>query len=217
MIEEYIFASLCLRGNYLVMKKPPKVLELKEIILVGKYYVEFDKRLKNQIEELIKKGVEDEKAADEAPLMVEAREMLRKWESGDADIRGLWKTMNKWVYNGFDTTYKAMGVDFDKLYYESDTYLIGKEKVEKHIGGDEFYKKEDGSVWINLKDHKLDDKLLLRSDGTSVYMTQDIGTAIIRHEDFNCDQYYYVVGNEQDYHFKVLPIILEKNGLQMGK
>lgn len=195
----------------------PESSGIKGDHLVGKYYVEFDRQYKIQVERLIKGGMADDDAKREAPLMKEAQEMLRNWEAEDQEIRALWKTMNRWVYKGFESTYETMKVDFDKLYYESDTFLIGKEKVEKHIGNKYFYKKEDGSVWIKLDEENLDDKLLLRSDGTSVYMTQDIGTAIIREEDFHCDQYYYVVGNEQDYHFKVLSIILTKMGFDWAK
>ena len=182
--------------------------------LVGKYYVEFDKQYKAQIETLISSGKTKEEAEKEAPIMLQAQEMLRKWEANDAETLLLWEKMNAWVYEGFEKTYRTMGVEFDKLYYESTTFLIGKEKVEEHLSNDAFYSKEDGSIWVNLSDHKLDDKLLLRSDGTSVYMTQDIGTAIIRQEEFNCEQYFYVVGNEQDYHFKVLAIVLEKMGFE---
>lgn len=188
----------------------PRVL--KGDHLVGTYYVEFDKRYKAQIKELINSGRTKEEAEQEAPLINEAREMLRKWEAGNPEVRDLWKTMNQWVYEGFEETYQTMGVDFDRLYYESDTYQIGKEKIEQHLESQLLYKKEDGSVWVDLSAEKLDDKLVLRSDGTSVYITQDIGTAILREEEFHCERYYYVVGNEQDYHFTVLAIILKKMG-----
>jgi arginyl-tRNA synthetase len=180
--------------------------------LVGNYYVKFDQEYKKEIAQLVAEGKEEEKAKQEAPLMKEAQEMLRKWEDGDAAVRKLWETMNVWVYQGFEKTYQTMGVDFDKLYYESDTFLIGKDKVLQHIDTESFFRQEDQSIWINLEDEGLDNKLLLRSDGTSVYMTQDIGTAIIREEEFGCDKYYYVVGNEQDYHFKVLALTLKKMG-----
>ncbi|MBL4706844.1 MAG: arginine--tRNA ligase [Flavobacteriales bacterium] len=190
----------------------PESEELKGDKFVGNYYVRFDKEYKKEIASLIESGVEEEEAKKKAPILLEAQEMLRKWEAGDEEITSLWKTMNNWVYSGFESTYQTMGVDFDKLYYESDTYLIGKDKVLKHIETESFYKKEDGSIWINLEADKLDNKLLLRSDGTSVYMTQDIGTAIIREEEFHCKNYYYVVGNEQDYHFNVLALVLQKMG-----
>lgn len=180
--------------------------------LVGKYYVEFDKRYKAEIAELVDSGMEEEEAKKKAPLLIEAQEMLQKWEAGDEKIRALWEKMNDWVYDGFAKTYETMGVDFDKLYYESDTFIQGKEKVLEYKEAEDFYQKEDGSIWINLEKDKLDSKLLLRSDGTSVYMTQDIGTAMIRHEEFGCQKYYYVVGNEQDYHFEVLAIILQRMG-----
>ena len=185
--------------------------------LVGEFYVKFDQEYKKEVEQLVASGMEEEQAKKEAPLMQEAQEMLRKWEGMDPDTRALWKTMNEWVYDGFATTYDTMGVDFDKLYYESDTYLIGKDKVLKHEGTPSFYRKDDSSIWINLEEEGLDNKLLLRSDGTSVYMTQDIGTAIIREEEFACENYYYVVGNEQDYHFKVLALILQKMGFEWAK
>jgi len=190
---------------------------LKGDKLVGNYYVKFDQVYKEQIAALVAEGRTEEEAKKQAPLILEAQAMLLKWESGDEAINELWKTMNSWVYKGFESTYATMGVDFDKLYYESDTYLIGKDKVQKHMDTDSFYKKEDGSIWINLEADKLDNKLLLRSDGTSVYITQDIGTAIIREEEFACKNYYYVVGNEQDYHFNVLALILQKMGFNWAK
>ena len=195
----------------------PESTGLKGDQLVGNYYVKFDQEYKKEIEQLIATGIEEEKAKKEAPLMLEAQEMLRKWENDDPEVRALWNKMNQWVYDGFASTYDTMGVDFDKLYYESETYLLGKEQVIKHESSDLLYRKEDGSIWINLEDDGLDNKLLLRADGTSVYMTQDIGTAIVREEEFHCDNYYYVVGNEQDYHFNVLAIILQKMGYDWAK
>jgi len=195
----------------------PKKSGKKGDHLVGEYYVKFDRHYKKEIESLIARGKTEEQAGKEAPIMLEAREMLRKWEAEDPEVRALWKKMNGWVYRGFDQTYQSMKVDFDKFYYESDTYKIGKEKVEQHLQNKLFYKKEDGSVWIDLSEENLDDKILLRSDGTSVYITQDIGTAIIREEEFHCKSYYYVVGNEQDYHFNILSIILKKMGFEWAE
>jgi len=195
----------------------PSSTGLKGDKLVGNYYVRFDQEYKKEIAVLLAAGKTEEEAKKEAPIILEAQEMLRQWEAGEPSIVELWKTMNSWVYKGFETTYSTMGVDFDKLYYESDTYLIGKDKVVGHIDTESFYKKEDGSIWINLEADKLDNKLLLRSDGTSVYITQDIGTAIIREEEFHCKNYYYVVGNEQDYHFNVLALILQKMGFAWAK
>ena len=190
----------------------PESSGMKGDHLVGKYYVEFDKHYKGEIRELVEKGVEEEQAKKEAPLMVEAQKMLKRWEEGDKDIRSLWEKMNGWVYAGFDETYKKMGVGFDKIYYESNTYLLGKELVQKGLDMGVLFRKEDGSVWCDLTDAGLDQKLLLRKDGTSVYMTQDLGTALLRHNDFGADQLIYVVGNEQDYHFQVLKIILGRLG-----
>ena len=185
--------------------------------LIGDYYVEFDKHYKSELKELMDSGMDEEQAASASSLMLEAREMLRKWETGDDDIRGLWKTMNGWVYDGFDETYKRLGVSFDKIYYESDTYLEGKDLVLKGIDSGIMYRKEDGSVWADLTKDGLDHKLLLRSDGTSVYMTQDIGTAKLRYQDYPIDKMVYVVGNEQNYHFQVLSLILDKLGFSWGK
>ena len=185
--------------------------------LVGDYYVAFDKAYKAEIKELMAAGMDEEEAKKEAPLMKEAQEMLRKWEAGDAEVRTLWKTMNDWVYAGFDETYKRLGVDFDKIYYESDTYLVGKEKVLSGLEKGLFFKKEDGSVWADMTDQGLDQKLLLRADGTSVYMTQDIGTATLRFSDYPIDKMIYVVGNEQNYHFQVLSILLDRLGMEWGK
>ncbi|MEO2051604.1 MAG: arginine--tRNA ligase [Allomuricauda sp.] len=181
--------------------------------LVGKYYVAFDKAYKEQIAEMMGQGVAKEKAGKEAPILLEAQEMLRKWEAGDEAVVSLWKMMNGWVYEGFDTTYKNLGVDFDTLYYESDTYLLGRDVVKDGLEKGVFFKKEDGSVWIDLTEDGLDEKIVLRSDGTAVYMTQDIGTAIQRVTDFpDINGMVYTVGNEQDYHFKVLFLILKKLG-----
>ncbi len=185
--------------------------------LIGDYYVRFDKEYKAQIAELMAKGVDEETAKREAPLMLEAQEMLRKWEANDLEVRALWAKMNSWVYAGFDETYKRMGVSFDKIYYESNTYLEGKSEVEKGLASGAFYRREDGSVWADLTKDGLDEKLLLRSDGTSVYMTQDIGTAKLRFQDFPIDKMVYVVGNEQEYHFKVLSILLDRLGFPFGK
>ena len=193
--------------------------------LIGDYYVAFDKHYKAEVKELmaqfVAEGMNEEeakaKAEAESPLMKEAREMLVKWEAGDPEVRALWKKMNDWVYAGFDETYKMMGVSFDKIYYESDTYLEGKEKVLEGLEKKFFYRKEDGSVWADLTGEGLDHKLLLRADGTSVYMTQDIGTAKLRFADFPIDKMIYVVGNEQNYHFQVLSILLDKLGFEWGK
>ena len=185
--------------------------------LIGDYYVAFDKHYKAELSELMAKGMSKEEAEAASPLMAEAREMLVKWEAGDKEVRALWEQMNNWVYEGFDETYKRLGVDFDKIYYESDTYLVGKETV---LGGLEkgiFYRREDESVWADLTGDGLDEKLLLRSDGTSVYMTQDIGTAQLRFRDYPIDKMVYVVGNEQNYHFQVLSLLLDKLGFSWGK
>ncbi|WP_339337664.1 MULTISPECIES: arginine--tRNA ligase [unclassified Croceitalea] len=191
----------------------PESSGLKGDHLVGKYYVAFDKAYKAEIQELISNGKDKEVAEKEAPILIEAQNMLRKWEAGDDEVVALWKKMNGWVYEGFDTTYTTMGVDFDKLYYESDTYLLGRDVVKEGLEKGVFFKKEDGSVWIDLTDEGLDEKIVLRSDGTAVYMTQDIGTAIQRVTDFpDINGMVYTVGNEQDYHFKVLFLILKKLG-----
>ena len=185
--------------------------------LIGDYYVRFDKEYKAQIAEQMAQGKDEETAKKEAPLMLEAQEMLRKWEANDPEVRSLWAKMNEWVYAGFDETYKRMGVSFDKIYYESNTYLEGKSEVEKGLASGQFYRREDGSVWADLTKDGLDEKLLLRSDGTSVYMTQDIGTAKLRFQDYPIDKMVYVVGNEQEYHFKVLSILLDRLGFPFGK
>ena len=193
----------------------PQSSGLKGDKLVGKYYVEFDKRYKAEIAELIASGKTEDEAKAEAPIIIEAREMLQKWEAEDPEVRDLWTKMNGWVYNGFDTTYKRLGVDFDKLYYESNTYLIGKELVESGVEEGVFQKREDGSIWCDLTEDGMDQKLLLRSDGTAVYMTQDLGTAKLRYEDWPAlNQLIYTVGNEQDYHFKVLFLLLGKLGFE---
>lgn len=193
--------SSCLKGDH----------------LVGKYYVIFDKEYKKEIESLKAEGQTEEEAKKNAPLIRAAQKMLQDWEAGDADVIQLWKTMNGWVYDGFEVTYKNLGVDFDQYYYESNTYLLGKGAVEEGLAKGVFFKKEDGSVWIDLTEDGLDQKLVLRADGTSVYITQDIGTAEMKQEDFNMDKSIYVVGNEQDYHFKVLFLILEKLGKSWAK
>lgn len=185
--------------------------------LVGDYYVAFDKHFKAEVAELMAKGMTKEEAEAASPLMNEAREMLVKWEAGDPEVRALWAKMNNWVYEGFDETYRKMGVSFDKIYYESNTYLEGKEKVVEGLEKGFFYRKEDGSVWADLTPEGLDHKLLLRADGTSVYMTQDIGTAKLRFADYPIDKMIYVVGNEQNYHFQVLSILLDKLGFEWGK
>ncbi len=193
--------------------------------LIGDYYVAFDRHYREQVRELKEKfmaeGMDAEsaeaKAKNEAPLMVEAHDMLVKWEQNDPEVRALWEKMNNWVYAGFDETYKALGVGFDKIYYESQTYLEGKEKVDEGLEKGFFYRREDGSVWADLTKEGLDEKLLLRSDGTSVYMTQDIGTAKLRFQDYPIDKMIYVVGNEQNYHFQVLSILLDKLGFKWGK
>ena len=185
--------------------------------LIGDYYVRFDVEYKKQIKDLMAQGMDEETAKKEAPLIKEAQAMLLKWEQGDPEVRALWQKMNSWVYAGFDETYKQMGVSFDKIYYESDTYLEGKKEVERGLKEGLFYRREDGSVWADLTQNGLDEKLLLRSDGTSVYMTQDIGTAKLRFQDYPIDKMVYVVGNEQEYHFKVLSILLDRLGFPFGK
>ncbi len=185
--------------------------------LVGDYYVLFEKNYKAEIEELMKQGLSKEEAEKKSPLMQEAREMLRRWEAGDPEVVALWEMMNQWVYEGFDETYKKLGITFDKVYYESQTYLVGKEMVLEGVKKGIFYQKEDGSVWADLTPYGLDHKLLLRADGTSVYITQDIGTAKLRFDDYPIDKMIYVVGNEQNYHFQVLAILLDMLGFKFGK
>ena len=185
--------------------------------LIGDFYVAFDKHYKAEIKELVEKGMSPEEAEKQAPLIQEAHDMLRRWEAGDPEVRALWEKMNSWVYAGFDETYQRMGVSFDKIYYESDTYLMGRETVLEGLDKGLFYRKEDNSVWADLTTDGLDHKLLLRSDGTSVYMTQDIGTAQLRYKDYPIDRMIYVVGTEQNYHFQVLSLLLDKLGFKWGK
>lgn len=195
----------------------PDSTGLKGDFLVGKYYVKFDQEYKKEISKLISKGSNKEEAEKNAPLILEAREMLQKWEAGDKEVVSLWQKMNNWVYEGFDVTYAKLGVDFDKIYYESDTYKLGKALVMDGLKHGKLTVKKDGSIWADLSEKGLDEKILLRSDGTSVYMTQDIGTAYIRYKDFKFDEHIYVVGNEQDYHFKVLKIILDELGFPWAR
>ena len=195
----------------------PESSGMKGDHLVGKYYVEFDKHYKEEIKQLVGQGMDEEEAKKQAPLMVEAQHMLKRWEEGDKEVRDLWNKMNAWVYAGFDETYARLGVSFDKIYYESNTYLLGKELVQKGLDMGVLFRKEDGSVWCDLTADGLDQKLLLRKDGTSVYMTQDLGTALLRTQDFDAKQLIYVVGNEQDYHFKVLKLVLGKLGFDWGE
>ena len=195
----------------------PESSGLKGDHLVGKYYVVFDKEYKKQINDLVSEGQTEEEAKRSAPLMRQAQDMLLKWERGDAATIDLWKKMNGWVYTGFDETYNKMGVDFDKYYYESNTYILGKDTIQEGLDKGVFFKKADGSVWIDLTADGLDEKLVLRADGTSVYITQDLGTAELKHDDFQMDESIYVVGNEQDYHFKVLFLILDKLGKSWAK
>lgn len=195
----------------------PESSGMKGDHLVGKYYVIFDRHYKAEINALTKQGMSEDDAKKSAPLIKEAQQMLLAWETGEPEVRKLWEMMNSWVYAGFDETYKALGVDFDKIYYESETYLEGKEKVEEGLEKGVFYRRDDGSVWADLKSEGLDEKLLLRTDGTSVYMTQDIGTAKLRYDDYPIKKMVYVVGNEQNYHFQVLAILLDKLGFDWGK
>ena len=197
--------------------KTPESTGTKGDHLVGDFYVMFDKHYRIEIAELVEQGQSKEEAEKNAPLIVEARELLRKWEAKDPETIELWKSMNQWVYAGFDVTYKELGVDFDKIYYESDTYLVGRDEVLRGLGEETFYQRDDQSVWADLKGDGLDEKILLRSDGTSVYMTQDIGTAKLRFDDYEIDKMVYVVGNEQNYHFQVLSILLDKLGYSWGK
>lgn len=193
----------------------PKTSGMKGDHLVGKYYVRFDQLYKEQVEELIAQGISEEEAKQQAEIMMAAQEMLRKWEANDDEVIALWQQMNSWVYEGFDSTYKALGVDFDSLYYESDTYLLGKDNIEQGLEKGVFFTKDDGSIWCDLTDEGLDEKLVLRADGTAVYMTQDLGTAIQRIEEYpDTKGMIYTVGNEQDYHFKVLFLILKKLGYE---
>lgn len=202
--------------KHLGQGETPSESGLKGDHLAGKYYVLFDKEYKKQITELVNQGASEEDAKKSAPWMLEAQEMLRLWESGDSEVVGLWKLMNGWVYEGFDATYNKMGVNFDKFYYESDTYLLGKDIVEEGLAKGVFFKKDNGSVWVDLTPEGLDEKLVLRADGTSVYITQDMGTADLKYKDFQIDKSVYVVGNEQDYHFDVLFKIMRKLGRSYG-
>ena len=195
----------------------PQSSGMKGDHLVGKYYVAFDKAYKEEIANLVSKGMDKEEAEKNAPILLEAQAMLKRWEEKDAEVVDLWKQMNAWVYAGFDETYNKLGIDFDKVYYESETYLLGKDLVNKGLEKGVFYRREDGSVWIDLTKDGLDEKLLLRKDGTSVYMTQDLGTACLRHDDFGSERLVYVVGNEQNYHFAVLKLVLEKLGMEWAK
>jgi arginyl-tRNA synthetase len=195
----------------------PESSGLKGDHLVGKYYVKFDQAYKEDIKALMHSGLTEKEAKAQAPILLEAQQMLKSWENGDEAVVSLWKTMNSWVYKGFDETYNTLGVSFDKNYYESDTYLLGKENIMEGLESGVFYKKDDGSVWIDLSDEGLDEKIVLRADGTAVYMTQDIGTAIKRVEEYNVDNMIYTVGNEQDYHFKVLFLILKKLGYEWAE
>ena len=195
----------------------PQSTGIKGDHLVGDYYVAFDKEYKKEIAALVAEGKSEEEAKESAPIMQEARGMLRLWEAGDVATRELWATMNQWVYDGFDETYKRLGVSFDKIYYESQTYLVGKQKVLEGLEKGLFFKKDDGSVWADFTKEGLDEKLLLRADGTSVYMTQDIGTATLRFSDYKIDKMIYVVGNEQNYHFQVLSLLLDRLGFKWGK
>lgn len=195
----------------------PQSSGMKGDHLVGKYYVAFDKAYKEEIANLVSNGMEKEEAEKNAPILLEAQAMLKRWEEKDAEVVDLWKQMNAWVYAGFDETYNKLGIDFDKVYYESETYLLGKDLVNKGLEKGVFYRREDGSVWIDLTKDGLDEKLLLRKDGTSVYMTQDLGTACLRHDDFGSERLVYVVGNEQNYHFAVLKLVLEKLGMEWAK
>ena len=195
----------------------PQSSGMKGDHLVGKYYVAFDKAYKEEVAELVSKGMEKEEAEKQASILLEAQAMLKKWEEKDEEVVSLWKKMNEWVYEGFDTTYNKLGINFDKVYYESETYLLGKDLVSEGLEKGVFYQRPDGSVWIDLTPDGLDEKLLLRKDGTSVYMTQDLGTACLRHEDFDSEKLVYVVGNEQNYHFAVLKLVLEKLGMSWAK
>ena len=218
MIVEFIFVSRCWLGKNLGIKKPLKVLELKGDHLVGKYYVKFDVEYKKEISILVTQGHSEEQAKQNAPILIEAQEMLAYGKQMTQLFSNLWKTMNDWVYQGFEVTYASLGVSFDSYYYESETYLLGKNIIKKGLKDQIFFKKDDGSVWVDLTAEGLDEKLLLRSDGTSVYMTQDLGTAQKRLEDIpQLKGMVYTVGNEQDYHFKVLFLILKKLGFDWAE
>ncbi len=195
----------------------PETAQLKGDHLIGKYYVLFDKHYKEQIDTLVGQGVSEDEAKKQAPVLIQAQEMLQKWEKKDTEVMKLWNKMNAWVYEGFEETYQTMGIKFDTIYKESETYLLGKGIIEEGLNKEVFYKREDGSVWIDLKEEGLDEKLVMRSDGTSVYITQDIGTCDFKYQDFSMDQSIYVVGNEQDYHFNVLFAIMKKMGRPYGE
>ena len=197
--------------------KTPSESNEKGDFFVGKYYILFEKKFQEEKNKLIMDGESEEDAVNKSKLLNEAKQMLIKWENNDKEVRSLWKKMNNWVYDGFKETYLNLGISFDKNYYESDTYLLGKNIIEKGLEKNIFFKKEDSSVWVDLSEYKLDQKLLLRSDGTAVYITQDIGTAIERHKDFNLNNMIYVVGNEQDYHFSILFKILKKLGYKWSE
>jgi arginyl-tRNA synthetase len=195
-------------GNH----ETPESSGLKGDHLIGKYYVLFDQNYQKEIKELISQGLDKDEAKEKSTLMMKTRNMLQKWENGDPEVVALWRKLNNWVYEGFESTYNRLGVSFDKIYYESDTYLLGKEIVHEGLDSGVFFKKEDGSIWIDLTPEGLDEKIVQRSDGTSVYITQDIGTADLKYQEFEMDKFVYVVGNEQDYHFKVLQLILKRLG-----
>jgi len=218
MIGEFIYVNLFVAWLKFGKNSNPKDTGEKGDMFVGKYYVLFDKIYRKEISKMINEGNEKDYAEKNAPIFLEAQDLLIRWEKGDKEVIALWKKMNSWVYQGFDKTYNDLGVDFDSYYYESDTYLLGKEIINKGLNNNIFYKKKDGSIWIDLSDEGLDEKILLRSDGTSVYMTQDLGTAYLRHKDHpNMNGVIYTVGNEQDYHFKVLFKILNKLGYSWSK
>lgn len=208
MVAWQKFAETDEQGN----RETPGSTGKKGDKFVGEFYVKFDKAYKKEIADLVEEGLSEKEAKTKAPLMIEAKEMLKDWEAGDEEVMALWEEMNNWVYKGFETTYNNLGVDFDKIYYESDTYLLGKDIIKEGLEKNVFYKKEDGSVWADLTDEGLDEKLVLRADGTAVYMTQDLGTATQRVKDYAIDGMVYTVGNEQDYHFKILFLILKKLG-----
>jgi len=215
MIVEFIFVKVCWHGKNFGNGETPEISGLKGDKLVGNYYVKFDQEYKKEVLQLMAEGLTESEAKIKAPSLVKAQEMLRKWEAGNKDVVSLWKMMNDWVYDGFNKTYQSIGVDFDTLYYESNTYLLGKEVIKEGLEKEVFFQKKDGSIWCDLTEDGLDEKIVQRSDGTAVYMTQDIGTAIQRVKDFqDITGMIYTVGNEQDYHFKVLFLILKKLGYQ---
>ncbi|MCK7531552.1 MAG: arginine--tRNA ligase [Marinilabiliales bacterium] len=213
----YISASRWWHGRCSATDAKPEDEGVKGDHFVGDFYVLFEKKYREQISELVAAGINSDEARENAPLMQEARRMLLKWEAGDPETVSLWHMMDSWVYEGFDVTYKALGVEFDKIYYESETYRTGKELVLRSFEEGHLIRKDDGSVWMDLSANKLDQKLLLRSDGTAVYMTQDLGTAVIRYNDYHFDRHIYVVGNEQNYHFQVLALTLRRMGYEWAK